>query len=395
MEDHERDLPIILIHRTASFQDLPTCLVTSILSRLPAKTLISCTSVNKSWYALIKNPKFISIHLNQSIKNGNHYLLLTPEYYSKKSYYCPLISERDFTEESKFEIPFGTCHNAVRVYGSCNGLICLGDQCPNNLGRDIHLWNPFVNKHKHIQSSCYVDLLTNFKDLDKILPVIGFGFHEDDCDFRVLRIFFRLDKNYLGDLEPRVEVYSSRSDSWRRVSANVPRLVNHSKRAFVNGSVYWLAANSKEWIVSFNFKNEVFEEFKLPASFRHGVGRRQIVVLMEFKGLVSVCAFDLTVIGSEPCSVWVRRENGGSVSWFEQFNVVLKVKGWPLMFTKSGKLIMRTIDETKLILYDLENLEFKDFGNIGSFTANVSCMESLSLFEDGNAVFKQAGHGFE
>ncbi|KAM7481796.1 hypothetical protein LguiB_006379 [Lonicera macranthoides] len=164
-------------------------------------------------------------------------------------------------------------------------------------------------------------------DLDKILPVIGFGFHEDDSDCRVLRIFFRLD-NYLGDLEPRVEVYSSRSDSWRRVSTNFPHLVNHSNRAFVNGSVYWLAANSKEWIVSFDFKNEVFEEFKLPASFRHGVGRRQIVVLMEFKGLVS-------------------------------------------------------------------NLEFEDFGNIGSFTANVLFVESLSLFEDGNAVFKQAGHGFE
>ncbi|KAM7478473.1 hypothetical protein LguiA_026686 [Lonicera macranthoides] len=394
MEDQtaRRNLSLVLVRSTTSFHSLPASLVANILSRLPVKTLITSTSVNKSWYAFIKNPKFI--HLKHSIKNGNQYLLLAPTCASTKS--CSLINEKNYIEESKFEIPFQS--GSIHIYSSCNGLVCLGDGFPLHLGQDLHLWNPSVKKHKHIQSSCYADLL---KDCLKNHGVIGFGFHEDDNDYRIVRIIFRADDtaNFFGGLAPWVEVYRLRSDTWRRVTANVPRLTDNNSWVFVNGSVYWLEAkrdNSSEWIVSFDFKNEVFGEFKLPRNFRHGVGKGANVVILEFKGSVSVCAFELTgdYGGSQRCSVWVRRENGGSISWVEQFKVVLKVLGWPLMFTKSGKLILQTL--TNLVLCDLEELKFKELGNDGLYTGDASFVESFVLFEGGNSPFKHsklAGHG--
>ncbi|KAM7478481.1 hypothetical protein LguiA_026694 [Lonicera macranthoides] len=94
--------------------------------------------------------------------------------------------------------------------------------------------------------------------------------------------------------------------------------------------IYWLEWRREgcfEWIMSFDLKNEVFGEVRLPPNYRLGVGERPSVVIMEFKGLVSVCVYELSLRGGDRCSVWVMKDNGDSVSWTKQFKVVFKESG--------------------------------------------------------------------
>ncbi|KAM7481798.1 hypothetical protein LguiB_006381 [Lonicera macranthoides] len=154
-----------------------------------------------------------------------------------------------------------------------------------------------------VESLCEEAQTLNFVDLfcDRLqtYPVTGFGFHEGTNDYKIVRIFYRVQDciELFGKLAPKVEVYSMRTDSWRSVGVNVPRLLSQTAM------------------------------LRLPPNYRLGVGERPSVVIMEFKGLVSVCVYELSLRGGDRCSVWVMKDNGDSVSWTKQFKVVFKESG--------------------------------------------------------------------
>ncbi|KAK3034054.1 hypothetical protein RJ639_034279 [Escallonia herrerae] len=224
-----KDLPLVLVAGTASWKDLPSCLVTDILSRLPVKTLVQSTCVNKSWYTLITDPSFISTHIARSVsdahKNSDHSLLISPISLSPQNP-CSIISDKTCAEASKIEIPFRTRSQTLR------DRIRMGTA-----------------------------------------PVLGFGFHEPSNDYRVVRVVYCWDEdyNYLGRVAPKVEVYSLRKDSWR-----VVKNATEKQRG------------PYESIISFDLSNEVFNEVKLPKHFRDEVGQEAIFTVLEYKGYLSI-----------------------------------------------------------------------------------------------------------
>ncbi|KAK3031222.1 hypothetical protein RJ639_036877 [Escallonia herrerae] len=396
-----KDLPVVLVAGTASWKDLPSCLVTDILSRLPVKTLVQSTCVNKSWYALITDPSFISTHIARSIsdahKNSNHYLLISPISLSPQNP-CSIISEKTCAEASKIEIPFRTRSQTVLIAGSCNGLLCLTDECPFHFGTDVYLWNPTLKKHKLLGPSCFPNQLHDRIRMGTA-PVLGFGFHEPSNDYRVVRVVYCWDEdyNYLGRVAPKVEVYSLRKDSWRVVkNAVVPKVGNHRLWVCVKGSIYWMKTEKKrgpyESIVSFDLSNEVFNEVKLPKHFRDEVGQEAIFTVLEYKGLLSVCVFDISKdYGGQHLSLWVMKGGVPAVSWTRQYKIILKEGvGWPVKFSCSGKAVMETVDRvpkpTSLISCDLDTRKFMNLASDGPYTVDAAFMESLLVLSKMRAV---------
>ncbi|KAL8107960.1 hypothetical protein AgCh_024388 [Apium graveolens] len=82
-------------------------------------------------------------------------------------------------------------------------------------------------------------------------------------DYRVVRIVYCVDSKYsfFGDVAPKVEVYSLRKQTWKKIKDPVVPRLAFNEGIYVNGSFYWLEqfVNQEEndlWILSFDFENE-------------------------------------------------------------------------------------------------------------------------------------------
>jgi hypothetical protein len=126
---------------------LPPEILIQSLSLLPIKTLITCTSVSKTWKSIIQNPTFISNHLHLSNNNNNNNNLFLFRLYSKEllkatrnfeidedgtelyKLYWDNNNKEDFNEHTSFDFPFhGESFSGVfDVIGTYNGLFCLTD----------------------------------------------------------------------------------------------------------------------------------------------------------------------------------------------------------------------------------------------------------------------------
>ena len=63
---------------STTLNDLPSNTLMDIFARFPVKTLLQIMCVCKSWYAIIRDPIFITKHVNhQSALSNNGYLAVT------------------------------------------------------------------------------------------------------------------------------------------------------------------------------------------------------------------------------------------------------------------------------------------------------------------------------
>ncbi|XP_024985863.1 F-box protein CPR1-like [Cynara cardunculus var. scolymus] len=162
---------------------LPTELVIGILLRLPVKTLIRCTSICKSWYAIIRNANFVASHFNS---NGNY----RQEYHDDGyllfggSNFCHIVCDRTFKLMHANEPPFAVRphrSSSLNFVGSCNGLLCFAPRLEYNLGNDMYIWNPSIRTPKKLLPSQFFD---EFTDDRWIVSSLGFGYgggREGEC----------------------------------------------------------------------------------------------------------------------------------------------------------------------------------------------------------------------
>ncbi|VFQ71753.1 unnamed protein product [Cuscuta campestris] len=235
-------------------QYLPPEVITLILSLLPVESAVKCTAVCKSWYALIKDPSFISTHQQQAASLQDDLLLLCypdcDERTLMKTVYDLRRDNDAFEEYKKFPLPskpgVDDCYNV----GTCNGLICLSDF--EEGAWNIILWNPSIHKHFILPEP---DLpKSNLTRESYYFSTFGFGFDSVSNDYKVLLIV-----PSDGDANDLAEVwlFSLNRRSWIRLTDVSPKHgCAFARMVFVKGALHY--GHYLHMILAFNISTETF-----------------------------------------------------------------------------------------------------------------------------------------
>lgn len=369
---------------------IPHELLYEILTKLPVKSLLRCTTVCKSWYFLITSPSFIATQLDfalSSYKTKNRYLLI--RYYNrdemKEDYSLRCDDDETFCEQfSRVEFPFKCPIGYFRIVGSCNGLICLWDDLFSD-SEGVILWNPSIRK------SVTFPMLR--KPSCPHIRVLGFGVCPVTNDHKVVSVMYLKDLlNNSITAPPEVEVYSLGRGYWRTVNASALHcymLEFTWSQVFVFGAVHWLAYRKRvegrpnNFVVSFDMGKEVFGEIMLPPTLTEElVADLSISLLGE-----SLSALNYNKeSGQESCCVWVMKEYGVAKSWSKLFTIRLPgMLRRTVGFRKNGEVLL-ALSDNKLVSYDPKTERIKNLGlpgNIRSFHVD-TYVETLVLLKGQN-----------
>ncbi|PIA31556.1 hypothetical protein AQUCO_04900096v1 [Aquilegia coerulea] len=331
---------------------LPNDIVTNILSRLPVKSVLRFRCVCKFWYSLINNPYFIKMHLNQTIENNNNTILLRT--HQSKLYSIelddndqaieidyPTIEIKDYPDKAIYDTR--SCFN---VAGSCNGLLCIW-----NIDRDVFIWNPSTKEFKILPQTPN-KLVQDYRDYSlEWDSYYGFGYDSNLDDYKVVKISQYYDNRAIEYFKSEVNVYTLRSNSWRRVDNMSIRIDSEDQvvPVYVNGNINWRGEDDMYGfpgvIVSFDLVHEIWRQHPQP-EFKEKV--IQLGVLGK-----NLC---LLTDNSNQSDVWVMKDFGVKESWCKLFTIP-KLMGMDpfflevVCFSKSGELLLNYRNRV-LLLYN-------------------------------------------
>ncbi|KAM7497898.1 hypothetical protein LguiA_022312 [Lonicera macranthoides] len=360
--------------------------IEEILTRLPVKTLLRCTSVCKSWYSLITSPNFITLHLNRTTSNKNTRLLVRN--YNDIDHYSVHADDETFDKCEKLNFTLRSRNRYFNVIGTCNGLVCLSDDAGGYYDIMI-LWNPSIRKSVDLP---YPNV--RFQSHGPFQHTLGFGFNPVTNDYNVVRVVY-LQKDGPGwghKFPPEVELYELSTGSWRNVSAGDFSYViqEQTPQVVLNSIVHWAGHTRKKGhnlVVSFDLKNETFGVMRVPPKAK----KEWNVRVMLFGESLSL--IDERISTNQCyCYIWVMKEYGVENSWTRQFKIDttpgrhLREYHGPLRgpygFRKNGDVLL-TIDRGRLVSYNPKSRKLKKLGIRGcvrSFYIN-TYMESLVLLK--------------
>ncbi|RDX68578.1 Heat shock protein 83, partial [Mucuna pruriens] len=328
---------------------LPSDLAFSILSKLPLKSLKRFGCVHKSWATLFENPHFMRIFRNNFISNHHSYYddtsvllhrILISDYPCHKSSTLFSLSGDRFQNRVKLEWPNPLQEDEPIFYilgsSSINGILCLY----NYTQTTTTLWNPATGEFKVIPPSLNESVPFN---VYLSFTLYGFGY---DCvrdDYMVIRfLYYSEDDNndYYSDflmdfcfLDHLWEIYSLRSNSWKKLDVNLPSLHNaRFKSLYLDGKCHWLSSTvdgqrtNELFLVSFDLSTELFFTTYIPLDIPFDIDDIYSVVydsaLVLLNGSIAIAPryVDMTRF-----YILVLGELGAKESWTK-----LSI-GWPLL----------------------------------------------------------------
>ncbi|XP_010034166.2 F-box/kelch-repeat protein At3g23880 [Eucalyptus grandis] len=254
---------------------LPDEIKTEILLRLPAKSLVRFRCVCKSWNSMLTSTSFVEAYDDRSSRFGDKYLL---KYNTKDS---SRIGIHDLSSRllSNLDPLFNLSHDTYELVGSSNGIVCLAayDKYGHTRSRDISV-EP-IDPRAETPSSILL--------------------------YRV------------GADRFRVEVYSLRRNSWKRIGSVFPRGFDPDclgNQVVFRNFVCWSYQHDAS-LVLFDLVEEVFHRMVLPLSMR---------AVTECVPLLDGC---LSLIARNPSrrsrEVWIMKEFGAVEPWTKLYTIDL------------------------------------------------------------------------
>ncbi|XP_012575389.1 putative F-box protein At3g16210 [Cicer arietinum] len=220
---------------------IPDDLVLSILSKLPIKSLNRFGCVCKSWTLLFENPHFLIMYRGYFLSNNHSYYdgtsillnhILVP---LRNELVEPLHSTLYLLFGDRFENkvkldwppPFHEDDSCIHIlsYVVVNGTLCL----THDIGpyAKCVFWNLAIDKFKLIPPSPFEFVPYH----NTLLKPHGFGYDHERDYYKVIRqLVFFVDDNIDVPCEepigfaPMWEIYSLRSNSWRKLDVDMPYL---------------------------------------------------------------------------------------------------------------------------------------------------------------------------
>ncbi|KNA06933.1 hypothetical protein SOVF_176530 [Spinacia oleracea] len=324
---------------------LPTEIIAEILSQLPVKSLLRFRCVCKSWYFLIKTPNFVKIHLDQTIiSNSDRHLLL---------YYPRLDSaELDQNLVCFSEVLHPLEPQAVHLFGSCNGIICIADLHKT----DIFLFNPLTKSHYNLPLNQILNLKVGYM-------LFGFGYDSKNDDYKILRLVqgFTKEKVFYSE----AQMYSLNNNSWKSVQGISSYLLfSDCHGVLVNEALHFLANSEElgltgEYIASFDLQTESFSLMDC-SKFVHKIGNYLMILLAQLGGCLCALVNNNTNFILEGADLWVMKEYENKESWVRLYSIgqeciQSRVQIKPIVYSVDGKRVLLQIDSLKFGWYDLES----------------------------------------
>ncbi|KAK7282286.1 hypothetical protein RIF29_10940 [Crotalaria pallida] len=353
---------------------LPLELVSNILSRLPAKDLMKCKLVCKSWYILITDPYFITNYyafynnLMHCQTQERHLLVIRRPFLSSHKTFISLLS--CILDEPKAHISsklfnFSKEYNSDHKYwteimGPCNGIYFL-------LGNPNIMMNPSISQFKTLPQS----YLTGPQGTYFLTEHAGFGFDSKTNDYKVVVIkdLWLMETDERKPMHWTAELYSLNSNSWRELDADglpPPIEIWGSSKVytFVNNCCHWWGfvdeyGRKEDVVLSFDMVNEVFRKIKVPIIRESS--KEAFATLAPFEEAATIGVIVFPVQGTEKKSfdVWVMRDYWDDGSWIKKYSVgpiemIYKIVG----FYGSNQFLWVDKDEG-LIFYEADSQQIK------------------------------------
>ncbi|RHN39331.1 putative F-box domain-containing protein [Medicago truncatula] len=282
-------------HKLVSTAYISNDLAFSILSKLPLKSLKRFTCVKKSFSLLFESPDFMSMFRTNFIskhdENNENTLLILKERTQMIPFpytFCTFAGDK-LEDGERLDFPPPLIKGIqIEILGcaSVNGTLCLYQ---GNYGNTkIVLWNPATTEFKVVPPSFQMYDNIELKTRPK-----AFGYDRVRYDYKLIRIAFYPsnfkgnwvevpDKDsYLWDVDydeyhtvwdrlvvemndPFWEIYSLKSNSWRKINA-IEMSFNYWPDGHpVNLNEFCHMLGPSDDIVSFDFINEIFSTTPLP-----------------------------------------------------------------------------------------------------------------------------------
>ncbi|XP_052205307.1 F-box protein At3g07870-like [Diospyros lotus] len=236
-----------------SMLDLPTPILTDILSRLPIKTIFNCMQVSKIWRNLLADPYFARCYLSRSPTTGVLLSINATVHLLElgQDYSCNDKLNKPMSFNSKYNLP----SKQLYLVGSCNGLVCLLDRSSPD---SVYISNPVLGES--------IILPKPKREKNVVRVAYAFGFSPVTGEYKVIRF---TNKKVHGHLDAgtyrksEVEVCTLGSSTWRYVG-DAP-FCEMQASANLNGSLHWLDdSHDSEFICSFDIGEEKFRQIPLP-----------------------------------------------------------------------------------------------------------------------------------
>ncbi|GAV59290.1 FBA_3 domain-containing protein [Cephalotus follicularis] len=357
--------------------------------------------VRKSWYALFKNPEFVSKQVSnqiQCIKTTNKPTILLMETWFSHLFLHSYSNTRLAASKAKSDqvsvavkrmkianddenFPF------LYVAGYCNGLIFLSSYGLD----DIILVNPAIRELRHLPVSCIPTPPQAYEDVPDFVWVrrvgtVGFGYDLKADDYKVVMIWSFCDvyKYMVMERHPGfspVEVYSLSSDSWTQINDYPYHNTNIRFQRCFNGVLYWLVnypvvpldLSLQLYIFAFDLSHQVFQRIPMPVSIKMGNDTSwSLVVLNE-----SLALFDCRGGDQRVFDLWVmENEFGVNGTWCKILSVgPLEGIAKPLVFWGTDELLLGN-DNNEVVSYDLTTKQIKNHLHV-RYNSNYVCAISI------------------
>ncbi|XP_042515314.1 F-box protein CPR1-like [Macadamia integrifolia] len=320
--------------------NFPEDLILDILTMLPVNSLLRFRCVSKLWFALIRDPGFIKMHLTRSLATNTNLSLISIK---SSNFYLYSLDFEDCKQETlELNHPLKFPRHGTELVGSCNGLLCIS----NYRYRNIFLWNPSTRRYKKLP---YIPTETPFNRLPPHLAAYGFGYEPITEDYKLVKVvsFYDIDDN---SIRLNLNIYSLITNSWRGIGDMPFVIFENPNGVYADSTIHWIVKRWKEnFMISFDLKDEEYREVSLPActvkdkfGMNLGVLGGQLCVLYDFSIRVEI---------------WMLKNYGVRDSWAKLFSIEESIMREPFRFlkpicySKHGGVLLQNYSES-LVVYD-------------------------------------------